>query len=138
MKRVLALVAIFLVLSIALLPGPVWAGGGWHHGHRGGHGGWWWPGALVGGLALGAVALATAPLWAFTPSPPYAAAPEAYPPAQVYSQSAPAYSQSVYAQPVQSAPAALPIPPPGSAPVAYATAPSASYLATQRYPPSQA
>src|SRR4030081_3109588 len=41
MKRALALLAIFLVLSLALLPGPAWAGGGWHHGHRGGHGGWW-------------------------------------------------------------------------------------------------
>jgi len=157
MKRAVALLAIFLMLFTVLLPGPAWAAGGWHggghggsqmghggwhggHGHGGWHGGccWWWPGALVGGLALGAVALATAPLWAFTPSPPYAAAPEAYPPAQVYSQSAPAYSQSVYAQPVQSAPAALPVPPPGSAPVAYATAPSASYLATQSYAPSQA
>src|SRR5438128_3812609 len=132
MKRAVALLAFFLMLL--LLPGPAWAAGGWHggghggsqmahggwhggHGHGGWHGGccWWWPGALVGGLALGAVALATAPLWAFTPSPPYAAAPEAYPPAQVYSQSVPAHSQSGYAQPVQSAPAALPVPPPGSA-----------------------
>src|SRR2546429_8392043 len=70
MKRVLALVAIFLVLSIALLPGPAWAGGGWHHGHRGGHGGWGGPGALIGGPALRAVAIAAAPLWAFPPPPP--------------------------------------------------------------------
>src|SRR5438874_4087295 len=103
MKRALALVAIFLVLFAALLPGPAWAGGGWHHGHRGGHGGWWWPGALIGGLALGAVALATAPLWALTPPPPpvvqappavyaqpvYAAAPVSAPPAPAYAPSQP-------------------------------------------------
>src|SRR5258708_23260079 len=70
MQRALAPVALFLVLFTALLPGPAWAGGGWHHGHRGGHGGWWWPRALIGGLAPGAIAIATAPLWALTPPPP--------------------------------------------------------------------
>src|SRR2546428_10477589 len=88
MKRALALVAIFLVLFTALLPGPAWAGGGWQHGHRGGHGGWWWPGALIGGLALGAGAIATAPLWAFPPPPP----PGGQAPPAVYVQPAPGYA----------------------------------------------
>src|SRR5438477_5030587 len=90
MKRALALVAIFLVLSIALLPGPAWAGGGWHHGHRGGHGGWRSPGALIGGLALGAGAIATAPLWAVTPPPP----PAAQAPPALYVQPTPVYADA--------------------------------------------
>ena len=137
MKRALALVAILLLLSATVLPGPAWAGGGWHHGHHGGHGGgWWWPGALIGGLALGAVALATAPLWAFAPPPaPLVAAPMVVQAPAVYSQQV--YAQPVYAQPVYSATAALPVPPPGSAPVAYAPAPAASYQSTPGYPPSQ-
>src|SRR5437870_9103630 len=81
MKRALALLAIFLVIAAAILPGPVWAAGGWHHGHHGGHGGWWWPAALIGGLALGAVTIATAPLWALAPPPP-----AAYPPVVVRSE----------------------------------------------------
>jgi hypothetical protein len=153
MKRALALLAIFLVFFTVVLPGTAsaagrWQGGGghgsshmahsgWHGGHghsfhgHGGHGGccWWWPGAFVGGLALGAVALATAPLWAFTPPPP---APE------VVQAPAPVYSQSVYAQPAYSAPATLPVPPPGSAPVAYAPTPAAIYQPAQSSAPSQA
>jgi hypothetical protein len=126
MKRALALLAIFLVLFVAILPGSASAGGGWHHGHRGGHGGWWWPGALIGGLALGAVALATAPLWAFTPAP---AAP-----APVVMQAPPVVqTPAAYAQPAYSAPATLPVPPPGSAPVAYAPAPAANYQPAQSY-----
>jgi hypothetical protein len=126
MKRALALVAIFLVLFAVLLPGPAWAGG-WHHGHRGGHGGgWWWPGALIGGLALGAVALVTAPLWAFAPPPPPVV--QAPPPA-------------VYVQPqlVYAAAPAYPVPPPNSAPPSYTppsySAPAASY---QQAPPAPA
>ncbi len=149
MKRALAVLAVFLVLFAMLLPAPTWAAGSWHgggghgasHMSHGGHGGWhgghgggccwWWPAAFVGGLALGAVALATAPLWAFAPPPaPVVAAP-------MVVQTPAVYSQQVYAQPVYSATAALPIPPPGSAPVAYAPAPAASYQSTPGYPPSQ-
>src|SRR5882672_6056884 len=113
MKRALALVAIFLVLFTALLPGPAWAGGGWHHGHRGGHGGWWWPGALIGGLALGAVAIATAPLWAFTPPPPPVV--QAPPPA-VYVQPQPVYAVA----PASAVSRACPGPPRTSAPYTWA------------------
>src|SRR5262249_61793998 len=89
MKRVLASLAIFLVLFATILPSPASAGGGFHHGgfhhggfHHGGHGccGWWgWPGAFGGGLARGAAAVATAPVWAFPPPPP-SSAPPAPPP----------------------------------------------------------
>src|SRR5262245_25146187 len=34
--------------------GGHWGGGHWHGGHWHGGGGWWWPGAVVGGIALGA------------------------------------------------------------------------------------
>src|SRR6266513_501055 len=103
MKRALVLVVIFLVLSATILPSPAWAGGGWHHGRHGGHGGWWWPGALIGGLALGVVALATAPLWAFTPAPP---PPVVQAPPAVYTQPMYAAVQPVYAPaPVSAAPA---------------------------------
>jgi hypothetical protein len=133
MKRVLASLAIFLVLFATILPSPASAGGSWHHGghggfHHGGHGcchhgggWWWWPGAFIGGLALGAAAVATAPFWAFAPPPVYA-------PPVVYSQpvyAQPAYSQPVYAQPSQTVyaqpayaqPVSYPVPPPGSAPL---------------------
>jgi len=40
--------------------GGGWHGGGWHGGWRGGRG-WGWGPAIVGGVALGA--LATAPYW---------------------------------------------------------------------------
>jgi hypothetical protein len=90
MKRACALLAIVLVLSM-VVPNPAWAGGGHHH-----HGGWWWPGAVIGGLALGAVALATAPFWAFAPPP----------------QPAPV----VYAPPAYTTAAAYPVPPQESAP----------------------
>ena len=134
MKRALALVAIFLVLSIALLPGPAWAGGGWQHGHRGGHGGWWWPGALIGGLALGAVAIATAPLWAFTPPPP----PVVQAPPAVYVQPTPVYA----AAPAYAAAPSYPVPPPNSAPPSYTpppySAPAASYQQAPGYAPSAA
>jgi len=118
MKRALALLAIFLVIAAAILPGPVWAGGGWHHGHHGGHGGWWWPAALIGGLALGAVTIATAPLWALAPPPP-----AAYPPVVVEAPSA-AYVQPVYSTSpgiYQQAPGyARPEPPPFQREVVYA------------------
>ena len=135
MKRVLASLAIFLVLFATILPSSTEAGGSWGHGghggsHHGGHGGfhhaghgccwggwWWWPGAFIGGVALGAAALATAPFWAFAPPPVYYA-PQVY--AQpVYAQPAyvqPAYSQTIYARPAYTQPASYPVPPPGSAP----------------------
>src|SRR5438094_4614721 len=118
MKRALALLAIFLVIAAAILPGPVWAAGGWHHGHHGGHGGWWWPAALIGGIALGAVTIATAPLWALAPPPP-----AAYPPVVVEAPSA-AYVQPVYSTSpgsYQQAPGyARPEPPPFQRAVVYA------------------
>src|SRR5438093_6102046 len=139
MKRALALLAIFLVLFVAILPGSASAAGGWHHGHRGGHGGWWWPGALIGGLALGAVALATAPLWALTPPPaPVAPAPVVMQAPQVMQAPPVMQAPAAYAQPAYSASATLPVPPPGSAPVAYAPAPAASYQPAQTYAAAQA
>jgi hypothetical protein len=98
MKRAIVFLAVFLVLSAALLPSPASA-----------HGGWWWPGALVGGLVVGAVALATAPIWilsaALVPPPPYAPAPYGAPPAYYaappsYYAAPPAYSEpAVYSAP---------------------------------------
>jgi hypothetical protein len=102
MKRAMVFLAILLVLSVTILPGPATAGGGWNHGHRGGRAGWWLPGALIGGLVVGAVTLATAPLWALTP-----------PPAPVVVQTPP---PAVYVQPPVYALRALPVPPPDSAP----------------------
>jgi len=76
---VLALVGV-LLLSIAVVPSEAWGG---RHFHRGCcWGGWWLPGAVIGGLALGAAAAAT--------YPPYYAY-GAPPPTVVY-QSAPAYA----------------------------------------------
>src|SRR5260370_22847850 len=78
MKRALALLAIFLVLFTALLVGPAWAGGSWHHGPRGGHGSWRRPGARIRGPSLGGVGLAAHPLCALPPPPaPGARAPPA-------------------------------------------------------------
>jgi len=125
MKRALTLLAIFLVLFATILPSPAWAGGRGHHGHHGGHGGWWWPGALIGGLALGAVAIATAPIWALTPPPPPVV------------QAPPA----VYVQPVYSSPPAYPVPPPNSAPPPYTPPPyaaPASYQQASGYATSRA
>ena len=140
MKRAITFLAIFLVLFATILPSPA-AAGGWHHGGHGcchhGGGWWWWPGALIGGLALGAVALATAPLWAFTPPPPSPVVVQQAP--VVYSQptyappaySAPAYSQPAYSAPAYSAQATYPVPPANSAPSPYVpppgSAPSPSY-----------
>jgi hypothetical protein len=109
MKRAIAVLAVVLVLGAAILPGAAWAGGNWHGGHRGGHGAWWWPGAIVGGLALGAVAVVTAPIWAlsaaatavaeappvtYAPPPAYAPPPPYYAAPPVYSY-APARTPSV-------------------------------------------
>ena len=105
MKRAVVLVAVLLVLWAAILPGDAWARGG-RHGHHG-HG-VWWPGALIGGLALGAVAAATAPFWLLSAATAYAP-PVTYAPPVVY---APAYAPPAtyafaptYAQPTAYAPA---------------------------------
>ena len=82
---VLALVGV-LLLSIAVVPSEAWGG---RHFHRGCcWGGFWWPGAVIGGLALGAAVAAT--------YPPYYA--YAAPPTVVY-ESAPAYAPPAYAPP---------------------------------------
>ena len=90
MRKALVLLAVLLVLFGTMLPSPVLADGGWHGGHHGIHGGWWWPGAVIGGLVVGALAIATAPLWALSAPPVYStpvvyAPPVAYAPAPVYS-----------------------------------------------------
>lgn len=138
MKRALAFLAIFLVLFATLLPSPATAGG-WHHGGHGcchhGGGWWWWPGALIGGLALGAVALATAPFWAFAPPPPAPVVVQPGPAVYVQPTYAPgAYSTPMYSTPTYVAQSAYPVPPANSAP-AYVpppgSAPSPSYQQTQ-------
>jgi hypothetical protein len=90
MKRAIVLLAVFLVLFGTMLPSPVWAGGSWHGGYYGGYGGWWWPGAIIGGLALGAVAIVTAPFLALSAVPAYPP-PVAYAPPMVYA-TPPVYS----------------------------------------------
>lgn len=88
MKKAIVLLAVFALLLAVAAPADAWRG----HGHwRGGCcWGWWWPGAIIGGLALGAVAAATAPL-VYAPPPVYAAPPVVYqaPPRVVYQQPAP-------------------------------------------------
>ena len=87
MKKAIVLLAVLALLLGTAVPSDAWRG----HGHfRGGCcWGWWWPGAIIGGLALGAVAAATAPL-IYAPPPVYAAPPVVYqPPAPVIYQQAP-------------------------------------------------
>lgn len=98
MKKAIVLLAVLALLFATVAPSEAWRG----HGHgRGGWGwGWWWPGAIIGGLALGAVAAATAP---FIYAPPVYAAP----PPVVYQQPPPIYQQpppAVYQQPPPRAP----------------------------------
>ena len=80
MKKAIVLLAVLALLFATAAPSEAWRG----HGHfRGGCcWGWWWPGAIIGGLALGAV-VATAPC-VYAPPPVYAA-----PPPVVYQQPAP-------------------------------------------------
>ncbi len=100
MKRsCVALLAVFVVLSGSVVPSDAWSRGGRQFGgsgsfHGGGHfrggfhhGGccWWGPGALIGGLVLGA-ALAY-PAYAY-PEPVYAPPVVAEPPPVVYQQPA--------------------------------------------------
>ena len=112
MKRAIVLLTVSLMLFVAILPSPASAGGNW----RGGHGGWW-PGAVVGGLALGAVAIVTAPILALSA----AAAAVAEQPPVVYAP--PAYSAppTYYSAPPYSAPPMYSAPPTYSAPPAYVT-----------------
>lgn len=102
MRRALVLLVIVLVLLGTMLPSPVWAWGGRHGGY---HGVWWLPGAIIGGLALGAVAVVTAPLVALSavaaalpvaygPPPVTYAPPAVYAPPPAYAAPAPAYQQA--------------------------------------------
>ena len=86
MKKSIVLLAMLALLLGTAAPSDAWRG---HGGWRGGCcWGWWWPGAVIGGLALGA-AVATAPLY-WAPPPVYAAPPALYqPPAPVIYQQAP-------------------------------------------------
>jgi hypothetical protein len=83
MKKGIVLLAILLMLFGTLLPNPALARGGGHGGYHGWHGGWWWPGAIIGGLVLGAAAIVTAPLWAL-PAPPAYSPPAVYAPPAAY------------------------------------------------------
>src|SRR5438105_53368 len=96
MKTALVIVVVLVMLIGMVGPSEAWGRGGHPHGFRGCCWGWWWPGAIVGGLALGALAVATAPIAAIAapfyaaPPPAYAAPPPAYStPSMVY-QPAPA------------------------------------------------
>jgi hypothetical protein len=81
MKKAIVLLAVLALILATAAPSDAWRG---HHGHwRGGCcWGWWWPGAIIGGLALGAAVAATAP---FVYAPPVYAAP----PPVVYREPAP-------------------------------------------------
>ena len=81
MKKVVVLLAVFLMLWAVILPGSAWARDGWHGGRHGGHGGWWWPGAIIGGLAFGVVAAVTAPIWMLSAATAYSPPVEYAPPA---------------------------------------------------------
>ncbi len=85
-------IALVGTLLFAAFPNAALAGGGWHGGYHGGYG-WWWPGALIGGLALGAAAIVTAPFWALSTPPAYAP-PVAYAPPPTYAPPPPTYQQA--------------------------------------------
>ena len=86
MKKAIVLLAVLALLLGTAVPSDAWRG----HGHFRGGWGWWWPGAIIGGLALGAVAAATAP-FIYAPPPVYAAPPVVYqpPPPMIYQQAPP-------------------------------------------------
>ncbi len=82
MKKAIVLLAVLALVLATAVPSDAWRG----HGHFRGGGccwGWWWPGAIIGGLALGAVAAATVP-FVYAPPPVYAAPPVYAPPPVVY------------------------------------------------------
>ncbi len=121
-KRVIAVLALCFLLVGTMLPSSAMASGRWHHGY---HGGWWWPGAVIGGIVLGAAAIVTAPFWALAAPPAYAP-PVTYAPPMV---SAPpvAYAPPTYAAPRPAPPpSAYPPPPPAyQASAGYAPPPPA-------------
>jgi len=134
MKRVIVCLAVVLVVFAAMLPGPAFAGGCC-----------WWPGAVVGGIVYGAVALATLPLWALSTA--FVPPPGPYPPPNYYAPpaySAPYYgapptyygTPPAYSAPVYSTPPAYYAPPTNSLPVQSAA--TASSQRTVTYAPSPA
>ncbi len=98
MKRASILFAVLLVLLGTMLPNPPAAEGWWYGGYYGGCGGWCWPGAVIGGLVLGAAAIVTAPFWALSAPLTYPP-PVAYAPPPIYSASATYAPRPVYAPP---------------------------------------
>src|SRR5258707_14265418 len=74
-KLAAAVLVVVLLLSVTAVPSEAW---GRHGGHGCCWGGGWLPGAIFGGLALGAVAAATfPPYYAYAAPPPDYAAPPA-------------------------------------------------------------
>jgi hypothetical protein len=123
MKRAIVSLTVFLVLFAAILPSPAAAGC------------CWWPGAVVGGIVYGAVALATLPLWALSAA--FVPPPGPYPPPGYYGV------PPVYSAPVYSAPPTYYAPLTYYAPPAYSAPPvqSAAAVGAQRvvtYAPSAA
>src|ERR1700675_5080211 len=90
MKTAVVLLVMLVMLVAMVGPSEAWVRGGFHHRGGFGHGGWgwWWPGAIVGGLALGAVAGRTDPYY-YAPPPAYAAPPVVYQSAPTYAAPAP-------------------------------------------------
>jgi len=89
MKKAIVLLAVLALIFATAAPSDAWRGHG--HGRGGCCWGFWWPGAIIGGLALGAVAAATAP---FVYAPPVYAAPPPVvyqPPPVVYQAPPPVY-----------------------------------------------
>ena len=113
MKRGIVLLAVCLLLVGTMLPSPAWAGGRGYGGYYGGHGGWWWPGAVIGGLALGAAAIVTAPFWALS-APPVYAPPVAYAPPTTYAVPPMYAPPPTYAPPATYSPAPSYAPPQGA------------------------
>jgi len=119
--RKLLVIPLVGALLFAAIPGTALAGGSRHGGHFRGHGGWWGPGAIIGGLALGAAAIVTAPFWALSAAARYSP-PVTYAPPVAYAPP-PAYSvPPMYAPPpTYAAPPPTYQPAPSSAPPQAAT-----------------
>jgi hypothetical protein len=120
MKKGIVLLAVCLVLFGMMLPSPAWAQGRWHGGRFGGHGRWWLPGAIIGGLALGAAAIVTAPFVALSAASAYSP-PVEYPPPVAYAPP-PAYS----------------VPPTYAPPPTYASPPPPTHQQPPVYAPPRA